>query len=79
MCNMCIRLGTEGGSPGPVVSGRDSCSEGHGFESRHRILDEHLFTYICCKNCNDVCLKRLKINEKEARVGPFKKDWVQDS
>ena len=29
------------------------------------------FTYICCKNCN-VCLKRPKINEKEAGVGPFK-------
>ena len=31
------------------------------------------FTYICCKNCNDVCLKRPKINKKEAGVGPFKK------
>ena len=29
------------------------------------------FTYICCKNCDDVCLKRLKINEKEAGAGPF--------
>ena len=29
----------------------------------------HIFVV---KNCN-VCLKRLKINEKEARVGPFKK------
>ena len=25
------------------------------------------FTYICCKNCTDVCLKRPKI--KEAGVG----------
>ena len=35
----------------------------------------YVFTYICCKNCN-VCLKRSKINEKEAGVGPFflKKD-----
>ena len=62
-----------GGSPGIVVMGRDSHSKGHGFESRHRILDGHFFTYICCKNCNDVCLKRPKINEKEAAVGPFKK------
>ena len=31
------------------------------------------FTLICCKKCIDVCLKRLKINEKEARVGPFSK------
>ena len=30
------------------------------------------FTYICCKNCN-VCLKRLKINEKEAGIGPLLK------
>ena len=55
-----------------MVMGRDSRSEGRGFESRHRILDGHFFTYICCKNCN-VCLKRPKINEKEAGVGPFKK------
>ena len=32
-----------GGSPGLVVMGRDSCSEGRGFESRHRILDGHFF------------------------------------
>ena len=30
------------------------------------------FTLICCKNCI-VCLKRPKINEKDAGVGPFKK------
>ena len=30
------------------------------------------FTYICCKNWNDVCLKRPEINEKETGVGPFK-------
>ena len=53
-----------------MVKGRDSHSEGCGFESRHRILDGHFFTY--CKNCN-VCLKRPKINEKEAGVGPFLK------
>ena len=60
----------KGGSPGLVVMGRDSRSKGHGFESRHRILDGHFFKYICCKNCY-VCLKRPKINEKEAGVGPF--------
>ena len=53
-----------------MVMGRDSHSEGRGFESRHCILDGHFFTYICCKNCY-VCLKRPKINEKEAEVGPF--------
>ena len=37
------------------------------------ILDGHFFALICCKNCIDVCLKRLKINEKEAGDGHFKK------
>ena len=53
-----------------MVMGRDSRSEGRGFESRHRKLDGHFFTYISCKNCN-VCLKRPKIIEKEAGVGTF--------
>ena len=26
-----------------------------------------IFTYICCKNCDDVCLKRPKINDKRGR------------
>ena len=30
-----------GGSPGLVVIGGDSCSEGHGFEFRRHILDGH--------------------------------------
>ena len=55
-----------------MVMGRDSRSKDCGFKSRHRILDGHFFTYICCKNCN-VCLKRPKINEKEPVVGPFNK------
>ena len=29
------------GSPGLVVKGGDSWSEGHGFKSQHRILDGH--------------------------------------
>ena len=61
---------TEGGSPGLVVMGRDSRSKGRGFNP---VTVWTFFTYICCKNCNDVCLKRPKINEKEAGVGPFKK------
>ena len=39
--NLC-----KGGSPGLVVIGGDSCTEGCGFESQHWILDEpfsHLF------------------------------------
>ena len=51
--------------------GRVSRSEGHGFKSMHHILDGHFFAYNCCKNCNDVCLKRPKINKKEAGVVPF--------
>ena len=55
-----------------MVMGGDSHSKGRGFESQRRILDGHFFTLICCKNCI-VCLKRPKMNEKEAGVGPFKK------
>ena len=51
--------------------GGDSHSEDRGFKSGYRILDGHFSTYICCKNCNDVCLNRPKINEKDAGVGPF--------
>ena len=54
-----------------MVMGRDSRSEGRGFESRHRILDGHFFTCICCKNCNDVCLKRPKINKKRPGLAHF--------
>ena len=53
-----------------MVMGGDSHSEGRGFESRHRILMDifsHIFVVIVC----NVCLKRTKINEKEAGVGPF--------
>ena len=50
--------------------GVDSRSKGRGFESQRRILDGHFFTLICCKNCI-VCLKRPKINKKEAGVGPI--------
>ena len=60
-----------------MVMGRDSHSEGRGFKFQHHILDGHFFTCICCKNCNDICLKRPKINEKEAGVGPFFKKNVQ--
>ena len=60
-CNM-------GGSPGLVDD--DSCSRGCGFESQRCILDGHIFSLICCKNCV-VCLKRLKMNVKGAGVGPF--------
>ena len=56
-----------------MVMGGDSHSKGRGFESRHRILDGHFSHIFVVKICN-VCLKRPKINEKEARVGPFFKN-----
>ena len=55
--------------------GDDSCLRGRGFESRRHILDGYYFTLICCEKCF-VCLKRPKINEMEARVGPFKKPYL---
>ena len=50
--------------------GGDSCSNGHEFESRHRILDGHFFTFICCKNCYP--FEKTKMNEKDAGVCPLK-------
>ena len=32
---------------------------------------------ICCNNCIDVCLKRPKINEEEAGVGPLKRHFLR--
>ena len=55
-----------------MVMGDESCLRGHGFESRAPYTGWSIFTFISCKNCI-VCLKILKINEKEAGVGPFKK------
>ena len=70
--NFTSKVGTQR----PNIIGRDPwssecgpCSEGRGFESQHRILDGYFFTLISCKNCNEICLKRPKINEKEAGVG----------
>ena len=42
-CNCWL---TWAGSPGLVVMGGGSCSKVHEFESRHRILDGHFFTYL---------------------------------
>ena len=42
-----------------------SRSKGRGFESQCRKLDRHdIFHIDCCKNCNDVRLKRPKINDQ---------------
>ena len=34
-----------GGIPGLVVVGGDSCSNGRGFKSQHRILDKYFQIY----------------------------------
>ena len=65
--NKCCLLG---GSPGLVVMGGDSCSKGCEFESQHRMMDRHLFTFICCKNCY-VGFEKTKIMEEEADDGLF--------
>ena len=54
-----------------VLGDNVSCLKGRGFKSRRHILDGHFFTLICCKNCINVCLKRPKINEKEAELADF--------
>ena len=69
----CQTFGCQPGSPGLVVMRRDLRSKGREFEPRHRILDGHFSTYICCKNCIDVCLKRLKINKKMPGLAHLKK------
>ena len=66
-------INCKGGSPGQVIMGGDSCSEGCGFKSLHHLLGEHFFTLICCKICNDVCLKRPKINDNRGRGWPILK------
>ena len=59
-----------GGRSGLVVKGGDSYQK--VVSSNHGYTRWTFFTLICCKNCN-VRLKRLKINGKEAGVGPFVK------
>ena len=56
---------------GALVMAGDSRSKGHGFESRHCILDGHFSHIFDVKNCN-VCLKRPKINKKEAGLAHLK-------
>ena len=60
-----------GGSPGLVVMGGDSHSEGRGFEYRCHILVGHYFILVCCKIVLMFVWKGPKINEKENRDGPF--------
>ena len=66
-----------GGSPGLVVmgTGKRLTFQRSWVRIPAKYTGWTFFTYNCCKNCND-CFKRLKINNKEAGVGPFfkKKD-----
>ena len=50
--------------------GDNSRSKGRGFETQCHILDGDFSHWFVVKNCI-VCLKRLKINEKEGGVGPI--------
>ena len=59
----------ESGSPGLVVMGGDSRSEGSGFQSQHCIQHGHLFKLICCKIFN--VLSENDWNKQ--KDGPYKK------
>ena len=52
----------------------DTCSAGNGFGSLYFILNGRFFTLICCEIILMFVWKSLKINEKEAGDGPFKKE-----
>ena len=52
-----------------MVMGGDSCFQGHEFDSRHCLLDGHIFCQIY------TVFGKMKINEKEAGVGPVKKTF----
>ena len=65
-----------GGGPGQVVMGGDSCSKGCEFESRHCILDGHLFTFICCKNYN-LCVWKDENTWRRGRGWPIFVKWIK--
>ena len=54
-----------------MVMEGDSCCKSRGFESQHRILDVH-FSHLCVVNIV-LFFEKMKMNEKEAGDGPFKK------
>ena len=49
--NESEQMPRQGGRHSLVTMGGDLCFDGRGFESQHHILDGHLFTFLCCKNC----------------------------
>ena len=74
----CLVYKLIGGSPGLVVMGRESQSDGCGFESQHYLLEGHFFTLICYKNC-PVCWKKIeKLKRKRPRLAHLK-DKLIDS
>ena len=68
-----------GREPGLVIMGDNLCLRGcGGILAPYTGWTCHFFTLICFKNCM-VYLKRPKIKEKEAGVGPFKKLTAKES
>ena len=60
-----------------MVMGGDSCSKGCEFESWHRILDGHFFTYVFVVKLV-MCLKRRTINSLHFRFMKFTTTGEQD-
>ena len=52
-----------------MFMGGDSCSEGHGFESKYRLLDGHFSHLFIAKIV--MLFEKIKINEQEDGDGPF--------
>ena len=48
---------------------------GREFESRHRILDRSIFTFICCEIV--LMFEKNKNKQKEAGNGPFYAFFIQ--
>ena len=71
--HMCghLKFTGSGREPWPFGYGRRLMFRRSWVRISALLLDGHFFTYICCKNWNDVCLKRPKTSEKEVGVGPF--------
>ena len=64
-----------GGSPGLVVIGRDSRSEGRGFESRQHILNGH-FSHIFVVKIEMIFFKKTENKRKRGRDCPILKKII---
>ena len=68
---MCCCSDAKNQSPGLVIIGGDSCSEGRGYESQRCILKGHsIFSHIFVEGI--VMFEKTKVNEKESGDGPYK-------